>query len=329
MPRPYINQLEEGQSVTSFFVVRRKETREHEGNPYLVLELGDKTGRLQARIWEDVEQARGQVDKGDVAKVKGTVVRYRDTLQIRVDKLRRASPKEYDRRDLLRTSDRDAEEVFGALQRKTEVVKDPQLRALLGLCFSDPGVVERFKTAPGGKRWHHPYLGGLMEHTLAVVELCDAAAAVYPLVDRSLLVAGALLHDIGNIQAFSYDLLIEYTDVGRLEGHIALGAKLVEDLIGRTEGFPEELKFRLLHLVLSHHRELKQGSPVVPMTLEALILAYANETDIKAAGFAHVIESQKEPGQTWSRWVNLMDRFIYFGEGAPPTEEEPDAGASE
>jgi 3'-5' exoribonuclease len=328
MPKPYIDELKEGQSVTSFFAVRKREVREYDGRPFLVLEFGDKTGRIQATIWEDVDQAKDLVQIGDVAKVKGTVINYKDALQIKVEKLRKASPKEYDLADLLTTSDKDREEVFRALQKRSKTVKDEHLRELLRLCFSDPSVVERFKTAPGGKLWHHAYLGGLLEHTLAVMEICNVAATIYPLVDRSLLLAGALLHDIGKIEAYECTTFIDYTDIGRLEGHVVLSAKFVEKQIAEIAGFSQELKVRLLHLVLSHHRELRYGSPVVPMTLEALVLAYANEMDTRAAAFARVIQAEKEPGHTWSRWVNLIDRYIYFGESPPSIEEEPDPGES-
>jgi len=321
MPKAYISDLEEGEPFISFFAVRNKQVRHYEGKPFLVLDLGDKTGRLRGTVWEEADQIKDVVQKGDVAKVKGKVIRYRDALEIRVEKLRKARRKEYDLSDFMRGSDRDAEQVYQLIQKKCSAVKDKHLSALLRQCFSDSDLVEGFKTAPAGKRWHHAYLGGLMEHTLAVMELCDTAATLYPLADRSLLLAGALLHDIGNIEAYECTTFIDYTDIGRLQGHVLLGARLVENKIEQVQGFPEELKLRLMHLILSHHRELRYGSPVVPMTLEALVLAYANELDMKAGAFTRVIEREKESGSTWSQWVNLIDRYIYFGE-SPQVEEE-------
>ena len=325
MPKSYINELKEGEPVVSFLAVRKKEIREYEGKPFLRFEFGDKTGRLHATVWEDIDRMKDQVQKGDVAKVKGTVIRYKGALQIKIEKLRKAARKEYDPQDFLRTSEKDKDKVFRDLQAKSKAVKDKHLRELLRLCFSDRTVTERFKTAPGGKLWHHAYLGGLMEHTEAVMEICDLAATLYPLADRSLLLAGALLHDIGKIDTYECTAFIEYTDIGRLQGHVIIGARMVEEQIGKIAGFSEELKLRLLHLMLSHHRELRYGSPVVPMTLEALILAHANEMDMRAGAFTHIIETEKEPGSSWSRWVNLIDRYIYFGESVPATEEEPDA----
>ena len=165
-----------------------------------------------------------------------------------------------------------------------------------------------------------------MEHTLAVMEICDVAANLYPSVDRGLLLTGALLHDIGNVEAYECTAFIDYSDIGRLEGHVILGSKIVEEKIAQIADFPEELKLRLMHLMLSHHRELRYGSPVVPMTLEALLLAYANEMDTKAGAFTRIIESERESGATWSQWVNLIDRYLYLGETAG---EEPDAGKSD
>jgi 3'-5' exoribonuclease len=171
--------------------------------------------------------------------------------------------------------------------------------------------------APGGKLWHHAYLGGLLEHTIAVVELCRTMAGIYPMVNRDLLMTGAILHDIGKIEEYGYGRgFIDFTDEGRLWGHISIGAQCVRAAIEeleREDGFPEELKTQVVHLILSHQGELEHGSPVLPQTLEAMILYYADEMDSKANALKHIIERDAKSGRTWSQYINLLDRFIYIG----------------
>lgn len=314
MAKTYITDLKAGQSFTDFFALRKKEVKEYEGRPYLVLELGDKTGRMGAVVWEDFDQVNQALKPEDVVKVRGTVTTYRDTLQIKVEKIRKAEPAEYDPHNFLPETEMDRQELWASLQAWAQSIVNPFLRELIRRCFTDRELRGRFCQAPAGKFWHHPYLGGLLEHTVSVVYLCQKAAEQYPLVDRDLLLTGAILHDIGKTREYKWTTFIDYTDEGRLIGHVVLGERMVDELVGQIPGFPEELRKRLSHLILSHHGQRESGSPVVPMTTEAIVLYYTDELDAKMGALERIIKREKEPHKRWSNWVRLMERFIYLGE---------------
>jgi 3'-5' exoribonuclease len=193
-------------------------------------------------------------------------------------------------------------------------IKNRELRKLLELLIADSSLVEGLKKTPGGKLWHHAYVGGLLEHTLKVVQICEKAASMYELVNRDLLITGALAHDIGKISAYSARGFFDYTDEGRLVGHIVSGDEIIDRKIQAIEGFPSDLALQLKHLILSHQGQLEFASPVVPQTIEAIILHYADEMDAKADAFTHIIKTQKSKGKRWSDWVHLINRYIYLGE---------------
>jgi len=320
-PSKKIRELKPGESVTIFFVVRKKELKtKKDKSPYLLLELGDSSGRIPATLWEDVKKTYDAIQVGDIVKVKGTVMTYKDSRQISVEKIRKAQTSdEVDKKEFIQKGKLDIDALTQDLTETIESVKNPFLQHLLKRVFNDPWWSNRFKEAPGGKLWHHAYLGGLLEHTTAVAEICETMARLYPTANRDLLLTGALLHDIGKIEEYRYDQgFIEYTDEGRLWGHISIGAQRIRAILEefeKGEGFPPELKKHLLHLVLSHQGELEHGSPVVPMTLEAMILYYADEADSKANALVHIVERDREPGRRWSKYVPVLDRFIYLGEG--------------
>jgi 3'-5' exoribonuclease len=211
----------------------------------------------------------------------------------------------------------DLDLLIGDFKRKSESVENPHLKKLLNLILEDEELTQRLKVSPAAKLWHHSYLGGLVEHTLKVVEFCEKAAELYELVNRDLLISGALLHDIGKIYTYSLSGFIDYTDEGRLLGHIVSGDELINEKIKKVEGFPQELALQLRHLILAHQGQLEFASPVVPQTLEAIILHYADEMDAKAGAFSDIINRetrQGREGKKWSDWVPLIRRYIYLGE---------------
>ena len=326
MAKKTVHELEPGQSFTSFFAVRKKEVKEYDGKPFLLLELGDKTGRIEAVIWEHFSEIGKGFQKGDVVKIKGTVITYRERPQINVQKIRKAEPSEYEVSDFLPESERNRTAMYRRLLEKAEGVKHDLLRALLERCFKDEAISAKLLEAPGGKLWHHVYLGGLLEHTLGVTAICERASELYELVDRDLLVTGALLHDIGKTVEYEWSTFFDFSDVGRLEGHVVLGERIVRRKMETIEGFPPELWKRLSHMLLSHQGRREFGSPVVPMTLEAVLLYYADELDSKAGAFIRVIEKEGGEGKTWSSWVHLIERFIYLG---PDVDEHSRESASE
>lgn len=328
-----IEEFVPGEKIAAFFILRKKELKvKKDGTPYLLLEFGDRSGRISATLWDDVQSACDAVDTGDAVKVKGTVTVYKDSNQIAVEKIRKADSSDgVDVKDFIPQKKKDVEKLMQELETTIESVKAVPLKKLLQKVFHDPWWADRFKEAPGGKLWHHAYLGGLLEHTLAVVRVCETMAQLYPKANRDLLITGALFHDIGKIDEYGYDQgYIDFTDEGRLWGHISIGGQRIRTVIEemeKEEGFPLELKKQVIHLVLSHQGKLEFGSPVVPMTLEAMILFYADEMDSKANALLHIIERDTAPDRRWSQYVHLLDRFIYLG-GSDLSEQEKGAEQS-
>ena len=322
-----IRDLAPGDKITGFFIVRKKELQtKKDGAPYLRIGLGDNTGRISATIWDNAKAVYETFNVGDIVKVKGSVVTFRDSIQLSVARIRKAEPSDgVEKETFLKKGEIDTDALFRQLIQKTESVKNPHLRRLLERIFKNPEWEKRFQEAPGGKLWHHAYLGGLLEHTMAVVEVCETMARLYPMADRDLLIAGAILHDLGKLDEYGYDQgFIDFTDEGRLWGHISIGAQKVRSIIEeleKEEGFPDEPKKQIIHLVLSHQGKLEHGSPVLPQTLEAIILYYADEMDAKANALKHIIERDKEPGRKWSQYVNLLERYIYLKDDDSPEEE--------
>lgn len=312
--------LKAGEKAMGYFIIRKKEWKsKRDGTPYLLFELGDASGRVSATLWENLHPAGDLHRVGDIVKVMGTVMDFNDSRQISIDRIRKAEEKDgIDPKDFLRTGEIDADALLSRLRQTVESLNDAALRNLLERIFSEPAFQERFKEAPGGKLWHHAYLGGLLEHTLSVVYICNTLCRIYPDLNRDVLTAGAILHDIGKVEEYDWGRgYIEYSDEGRLWGHISIGAQRVKgeiEAVETSEGFPAELKKTLLHLILSHQGKLEQGSPVLPMTREAVALYYADELDSKLNALSHIIERDREPGKAWSKYIQLMDRFIYLGD---------------
>jgi 3'-5' exoribonuclease len=308
--------------VTGFYVIRKSELKtKKDGSPYLLLEIGDNTGRIAANIWNNADSHYASFKVGDIVKLLGTVQSFQDTLKITVDKIRSAKPEDGQiHRNFIKTGDFDISALWTQMTEYIESIQNIYLKKMLNTLFGDPWWKDRFKDAPGGKLWHHAYLGGLLEHTLSVVAICDAMAKLYPKINRDLLIAGALVHDIGKIDEYGFDKgFIDFTDEGRLWGHISIGAQQIRSLIEKLEEkdeFPNELKKQLLHLILSHQGELEHGSPVLPATLEAIILYYSDEMDSKANAFQHIIERDSAHGRKWSQYIQLINRFIYLGENS-------------
>jgi 3'-5' exoribonuclease len=314
MKKFFVKDLKAGMEFSEIFVLRKKELKEYDGQKFLKLELGDKTGRIDGVLWEEAQRFYTKAEIGEVIRVKGTALTYREALQIKIDTLQKTGPEEVDPKDFLPSTEKDLDLLFEKFKNTKDSIENPFLRKLLDLFGDDFDLMQRFKVAPGGKLWHHSYLGGLLEHTLNVVDLCTQAAKLYELMDKDLLIAGALLHDIGKISQYQVSSFIDYSDEGRLVGHVVSGYELVSRKIEQIKDFPEELSLHLKHLILSHQGELELASPVVPQTMEAIILHYADEMDAKAGAFAHIIKKQKTLGKKWSDWIPLIKRYIYFGE---------------
>jgi len=312
----YIKELKPGDRVTAFFILRKKElrTKKASKDKYLALEFGDRTGRIQGTLWDNVVDVYSKIRVGDVVKIDGEVRLYQNRQHIIIDKVRkvRSDEKVDPARFLPRTPHR-GEEQLKRLKEILNIISEPKLKELIGSFFQDEKFLKEFSRAPGGKLWHHAYLGGLLDHTLAVVRNANFLATNYPTINRDILLTSAFLHDIGKIDEFSLRGFVNYSTPGRLIGHVNLGFKLVLERISEIEDFPKAIKLQLLHCILSHHGEKEKGSPIEPMTIEALVLYYADELDAQINAFQRIISDEKEPGKEWSNYVNLIDRFIYLG----------------
>ncbi len=307
-----IRELPAGDVVTGFYLLTRLEARtRRNGAPYLVLELQDSTGRIEGQFWEGFEEFQSDVQVGQVVKVQGTIGRWQGVARIQVQRARVATPEEApEAYAFLPRSERTAEEMEQELHEIIESLTESPLRQLLEDIFKD--IWPQFAEAPGGKLWHHAYIGGLAEHTLSVARLCNLLADHYTSLNRELLIGGALLHDIGKVAELETHIGIDYSVEGRLLGHIAIGAFFVEERIKRMEGFPEEIRRQLLHLILSHQGSGEMGSPIKPMTFEALTLHYADDLDSKLNALSR-IRARTPEDQPFSDYVKLMERFFYFG----------------
>ncbi len=324
MDQARIADIEPGSRVEGRFLVARKELRQGgRAGLFLDLTLCDPTGRLVARVWDNAAAVADGFEAGDVVAVVGKAETYRNELQLRVEEVHPLPPGEAEASQYLPRTKKDVD----ALERRlAEVVKslaNPHLRELLIGMFREPDLRERFRTAPAAKALHHAYIGGLLEHTVEVVEICARVAELFPELDRDLLLVGAILHDVGKLEELSWQGAFDYTDDGRLLGHLVLGERMVRARAEAIEGFPEELKLLLSHLILSHHGVAEFGSPKPPTTAEAIALHHAEDLDAKVNMFLGQIGPAREKGQRWTERHFLLGRPLFAGEPEAGAEEEP------
>jgi len=291
--------FDEGKGFDSFFLVLAKQQRTTKQNkPYLSLTLGDKTGPIEGRVWElgDPRIAK-DFERGDMVKVRGSVSRYDDRAQVKVDQLRKALDGEADKMDMLPATTCDVAVLWTALEAVVASITNPHLKRLLEALVSDPAIAQAYRLAPAARQLHHAWLGGLLEHVVSLLGLADRVASHYPMLDRDLLVTGVILHDIGKIRELSWDTGFDYTVEGVLLGHIQMGVDLVEKTIDGLPGFPDRLRTLVLHLILSHHGKLEFGSPKLPMIPEALVLNFLDDLDAKMQAMASEFEKSAREGR--------------------------------
>ena len=284
MKPSYVSDLTTEQSVTTFLLVCEKEVRStKEGKPYLRLELGDRSGTIEARMWDQIDAISKEVDREDIVKVQGRVEIYRGKPQLSVQQMRKAKPDEVDLADFLPSTKEDVEKLFKQLLAEAASIKNPWLNKLNTEILNDPKISTRYKRAPAAKVMHHAYLGGLLEHVIGLCGLAHQIAAHYPELDLDLLLTAAILHDVGKLDELCYDRAIGYTSEGQLLGHIVMEIETVANAINKIEGFPPALKTVVQHILISHHGQYEFGSPKLPMIREALVFHYMDDLDSKLA----------------------------------------------
>lgn len=329
MKEPMVADLasRENQAVTGFFAAGSKQARtKKDGSRYLAIILCDRTGTIEARVW-NADDA-GDFEPGDVVKVRGQVCRYNEKLQINIDRLRRAAPNEYDLGDFVPKTERNTDEMWSELQAYVASFTDPHLKALLEAFLADEEIAAALRNAPAAKGLHHAWIGGLLEHVLSLMGMCDLAVQHYPGVNRDLLLTGVVLHDIGKLRELSWGTSFDYTLEGQLLGHITIGLGMIERKIDAIPGFPPAKRVLVEHLVLSHHGKYEFGSPKLPMTPEAILLHYLDDLDAKMqtvrAEFARN-EANGRSAAGMTEWVRSLERPLLNTEAYLKSEERRDA----
>lgn len=320
----FVDQITERQVVESTFLVRDKITAmAKNGKPYMTLKLMDRSGEVEGRIWDRVDQLSAMFDKDDFIQVFAKSSVYLGKMQLVVQNLKLVPEETVDLADFLPVSKRSQEEMREELDHLLTSLQDPHITSLLRSFFDDHEFYARYSKAPAAKGMHHVYIGGLLEHSLAVTALACDVAVRYPQVNRDLLICGTLLHDVGKVVELSYQRSFDYTDEGKLLGHIIIGVQMIEDRVREIPGFPRELATMIKHLLLSHHGQYEYGSPKRPKFLEAVVLNFIDDLDSKINGVLSHIEKEPNREGNWTNYHRLYDRYFYKGPG-----RQVDAGAA-
>jgi len=330
MKTTFVADLTSEQTITAFFLVHAKELRStREGKPYLRLELGDRTGTVEARMWTKFENAVQEILRDDFIKVEARVELYRDRPQLAVVQIRKARPEEVDLTDYLPHTKEDVEKLFAELLAHAASIRNPWLCRLVSAILGDEATARRYKKAPAAKVMHHAYLGGLLEHVVGLCGLAKGVAQHYPELDLDLLLTAAILHDVGKLDELCYDRAIAYTTSGQLLGHIVLELETVLRAIDKIEGFPPELKTVVEHLLISHHGEYEFGSPKLPMIREALVFHYLDDLDSKMAAIRTALATESGD-EAWSAYSGALQRKFLkldrYLKSAPGTEKAGPGG---
>ena len=304
----YISTLREGERISEVFLVKSKNTAmTKNGKPYDNVILQDKTGTLDAKIWDVGSVGIEEFEALDYVYITGDITSFQGNLQCSIKRARKVAVGEYDPADYLPVSSKDIDEMFSELMGLINAVNNPYLSKLLHGFFDDEDFQKRFKFHSAAKSVHHGFVGGLLEHTLSVAKNCDFFADRYPVLNRDLLVTAAIFHDVGKLQELSTFPENDYTDAGQLLGHIMIGAEWVGDEIKKIEGFPVVLANELKHCILAHHGELEFGSPKKPALIEALALSFADNIDAKMETFTELLSVVPENNADWQGYNSFME----------------------
>ena len=308
MKTSFVTDLGTEQNITSFFLVHEKEIRNtREGKTYLRLELGDRSGTIEARMWDQFDAAVKDINRDDFVKVQARVEIYRNRPQLSLQQLRLAKPEEIDLADFLLHTKEDVGKLYAQLLEYANSIANPWLKKLVTGIVSNPEIAAKYKRAPAAKVMHHAYLGGLLEHVISLCGLAKQIAAHYPELDVDLLLTAAILHDVGKLDELCYERAINYTVEGQLLGHIMMEFETVSKAMDAIEGFPANLKTVVQHLLISHHGQYEFGSPKLPMIREALAFHYLDDLDSKlAAARAALALDSGEP--EWSAYSGALGR---------------------
>lgn len=307
----YIDSLREGERISEIYLCKHKQTAMTKaGKPYDNVLLQDKTGTLDAKIWDPGSVGIEEFDSLDYVAVTGDITSFQGNLQLSIKRLRKVSEGEFDPKDYLPVSEKDIDEMYTELMGMIGTVKNPYLSALLHNFFDDSDFAKRFKFHSAAKSVHHGFVGGLLEHTLGVTKNCDFFSKNYPFLNRDLLLTAAIFHDVGKLRELSVFPENDYTDEGQLLGHIMIGAEWVGEEIKKISGFPTVLANELKHCILAHHGELEYGSPKKPALIEALALTFADNVDAKMETIKEALAPVPEKSLEWQGFNRLLETNI-------------------
>jgi 3'-5' exoribonuclease len=300
---------QENKVITSNFVVVSKQVKPKKtGEPYLALTVGDRSGQLEAKMWDNVEDAIDAFEQDDFIKIKGLINKYKNRFQLTIHKLRRLGDSEVDFTDYLPKTTKDIEELWRSLTGFLASVEDPNLSRLLQAFLADPDIVQAYRSAPAAKTLHHAYIGGLLDHVVSLFRSCDLVCRNYPQINRDLLLTGAFLHDIGKIHELTYNRSFSYTTRGQLLGHMVIELEMLKNKIALVPGFPSELQILLEHMIISHHGHYEFGSPKLPMFPEALMLHYLDDLDSKMESMRAHFEREADLDSPWTSYNGSLGR---------------------
>jgi 3'-5' exoribonuclease len=299
----------ENQNITTTFVVASKQIKPKKtGDLYIALTLADRTGQIEAKVWDNVQDALDAFDQDDFVKVKGLLNKYNNRYQLTIHKVRRCEEHEVDFSDYLPKTEKDVDQLWRTVREFVDSFRNEQLKALLRAFMNDPEIEMRYKNAPAAKSLHHAFVGGLLDHVVSLFRSCDLVARNYEQIDRDLLMSGAFLHDIGKLFELSYARSISYTTSGQLLGHMIIELEMLQKKIALVPEFSHELKILLEHMIISHHGHYEFGSPKLPMFPEALMLHYLDDLDSKMESMRAQFERESENEDPWTGYNPSLGR---------------------
>jgi 3'-5' exoribonuclease len=300
---------QENKVVTTSFVVSNKQIKSKKsGEPYLDLTLMDRTGTIQAKMWDNVEECAYTFDQDDIVKIKGLINKYNQRWQLTIHKVRKMEDVDIDFSDYLPKTSKDIDLLWQTLGEFVASMTEPHLRRLLELFMADPEIARAYRIAPAAKTMHHAFIGGLLDHVVSLFRSCDLVARNYAFINRDLLLTGAFLHDIGKVHELSYARSFGYTTEGQLLGHLIIDLEMLHAKLAQVPGFPPQLKILVEHLIISHHGQYEFGSPKLPMFPEALMLHYLDDLDSKMEAMRAQFERDAELESAWTGYNSALAR---------------------
>lgn len=304
----YIKDLKEGDRIFDIYLCKHKQTAvTKNGKPYESVVLQDKTGTIDAKVWEPNNPGIGDYDTLDYIEVYGDVTNFQGALQVSVKRIRVCGEEEYNASDYLPVSSKGIDNMYQELLGLVQSIENPYLKKLLEAFFvKDEAFIKAFRNSSAAKTVHHGFVGGLLEHTLSVAKLCDYYCTAYPILKRDLLLTAAMCHDIGKTREISAFPENDYTDDGQLLGHIVIGSQMAAEKASGIEGFPHSLLIQVQHCILAHHGKYEYGSPKIPAIIEALALNYADDTDAKMETFKEILENNGD-NTGWMGYNRLFE----------------------